>query len=68
MFCTVYTFCNRLSKTCLQFVIVVFPDHTHLLFFTMWMACIFNMVIKISVKFVRLFHCTKVLIEPSLNG
>ena len=23
-------------RGCLQFVIVVFPDHTHLLFFTIW--------------------------------
>ena len=25
-----------MSQSCLQFVIVVFPDHTHLLFWTCW--------------------------------
>ena len=25
-------------RGCLQFVIVVFPDHTHLLFFTCWIS------------------------------
>ena len=29
--CVVWLFCT-VSKVCLQFVIVVFPDHTHLLF------------------------------------
>ena len=36
--CLVFCVCLflRMSRVCLQFVIVVFPDHTHLLFF-LWL-------------------------------
>ena len=36
--------------------------------FTRWMTIIFEMAIKKCVKFFRLFHFTKVLTKPSLEG
>ena len=43
-------------RSCLQFVIVVFPDHTHLLFFTVY-CC-----------FCNFFHPCTVLPAKSDNG
>ena len=36
--------------------------------FTRWMTIIFEMAMKKCVKFFRLFHFTKVLTIPSLEG
>ena len=46
----------ELPRGCLQFVIVVFPDHTHLLFLT-------TLILKI-VRMIRKYHNHKLQTNP----
>ena len=45
-------------RGCLQFVIVVFPDHTHLLFLIIIQDCVFYSLSQISIHMIReTFDC-----------
>ena len=43
-------------RGCLQFVFVVFPDHTHLLFFYNFNCCIKNRTVLTGLKFKMYFN------------
>ena len=44
---------------CLRFVIVVFPDHTHLLFFMCLFAIVIQQKFKLAKYFIQSFQATK---------
>ena len=41
---------------CLQFVIVVFPDHTHLLFSNQTLVTIVGTIVRFEVRLIQTFH------------
>ena len=45
------------EQGCLQFMIVVFPDHTHLLFLTSWLSYVMSNCKVVTFPLVSLVRC-----------
>ena len=53
-------------ESCLQFVIVVFPDHTHLLFSSFCLACGVNVPISLRLQTMCIVSVSQIMFRRSV--